>query len=64
MTHTRKMPAHTEQPEALKKALEKARDEKARMVAKQTVDALTARIKKPLKVKHNVGRTKSSTSVY
>ncbi len=38
----RKLPAHAEQPEALKKALERARDEKARMLAKETVDSLTA----------------------
>ncbi len=49
--YTRKMPAHTEQPEALKKALEKAWDEKARMVARQAVDALTAANKKAFKGK-------------
>jgi hypothetical protein len=48
----RKMQAHTEQPEALKKALESARHEKDRNVAKQTVDALTAINKKAFKVKH------------
>jgi hypothetical protein len=48
----RKMQAQTEQPEALKKALESARHEKDRNVAKQTVDALTAINKKAFKVKH------------
>ena len=48
----RKMQVHTEQPEALKKALESARHEKDRNVAKQTVDALTATNKKAFKVKH------------
>jgi hypothetical protein len=64
MPHAKKMTAHIEEPEALKKALEKARDERSRMVAKQTVDALTARIKKPLKVKHVGRRTKGAPSVY
>ena len=63
MPYNRKMPAHTEQPEALKKALESARDEKARKVAKQTVDALTAVNKKAFKVKH-VRRTQGASSVY
>ncbi len=64
MTHAKKMAAHTEEPEAMKKALEKARDERARMVAKQTVEALTARVKKPVKVKHVGGRTKGTPSLY
>ena len=64
MPHAKKMTAHVEDSEALKKALEKARDERARMVAKQTVEALTARIKKPLKVKHVGGRTKSASALY
>ncbi len=58
MPYARKMQAHTEQPEALKKALESARTEKARKVAEQTVDALTAINKKVFKVKH-VRRTQS-----
>ncbi len=63
MPYKRKMQPHTEQPEALKKALESARDEKARNVAKQTVDALTAVNKKAFKVKH-VRRTQGASSVY
>ena len=59
----RKLPAHAEQPEALKKALERARDEKARMLAKQTVVSLTAANKKAFKVKH-VGRTHRATPIY
>ena len=50
--YARKMPAHVEQPEALKKALEKARDEKARISAHRTVEALTAINKKAFKVNH------------
>ncbi len=46
-----KLAKHTEPPEALKKALEKARDERAREVAKETTDALTALQKKAMKVK-------------
>ncbi len=55
--YARKMPAHVEQPEALKKALEKARDEKARLSAHRTVEALTAINKKVFKVNHHVRRT-------
>jgi hypothetical protein len=62
-TPTRKLPAQAEPPEALKKALERARDEKARMLAKQTVDSLTAANKKAFKVKH-VGRAHRATTVY
>jgi hypothetical protein len=47
-----KLPAQVAQPEALKKALEKARDERARIVAARTVDALIATNKKAFKVKH------------
>ncbi len=50
--HTRKMQTHVEDPEALKKALERARNEKARLVAQRTIDALTAVNKKSFKVKH------------
>jgi hypothetical protein len=64
MTHAKKIAAHVEEPEALKKALEKARSERARAMARQTVEALTARQKKPLKINHVGGRTKGSTSVY
>ncbi len=49
----RKLPPPVEQPEALKKALEKANDERGRKVAKQTVDSLTALNKKAFKVKHH-----------
>jgi hypothetical protein len=63
MPHVRKLQAHTEQPEALKKALESARNEKARKVAHQTVDALTAVNKKAFKVKH-VRRSQGASSVY
>jgi hypothetical protein len=45
------MPPRTEQPEALKKALEKARTIREVNIAKQTVDALTAINKKSFKVK-------------
>ena len=41
-----KLPKHAEPPEALKKALEKARDERSRKVARETTDALTALHKK------------------
>ena len=64
MTHAKKIAPQVEEPEALKKAMEKARSERARMVAKQTVEALTARVKKPLKVKHVGGWTKGTPSVY
>ena len=50
--YARKMAAHVEEPEALKKALEKARDEKARISARRTVEALTAINKKAFKVNH------------
>ena len=50
--HTRKMQTHVEDPEALKKALERARDEKARLFAHRPVEALTAVNKKAFKVKH------------
>ncbi len=50
--HTRKMQTHVEDPEALKKALERARNEKARIIAHRTIDALTAVNKKSFKVKH------------
>ncbi len=50
--YNRKMQAQVEQPEALKKALERARDEKARLFAHRTVEALTAGNKKAFKVKH------------
>ncbi len=59
----RKLQVHTEQPEALKKALESARHEKDRKVAKETVDALTAINKKAFKVNHG-RRTKSASSLY
>ncbi len=59
----RKLPLHAEQPEALRKALEKARDEKARMLAKETVDPLTAENKKAFKKDH-VGRTRRQAPVY
>ncbi len=48
----KQMPPQTEQPEALKKALEKARTIREVNLAKQTVDALTAINKKAFKVKH------------
>ena len=47
-----KLPVQVAQPEALKKALERARDERARVIAVKTVDALIATNKKPFKVKH------------
>ena len=46
------MPPRTEQPEALKKALEKARTIREVNIAKQTVDALTAIKKKVFKIRH------------
>ena len=52
-----------EKPESVKKAPESARHEKDRIVAKQTVDALTAINKKAFKVKHG-GRTKSASALY
>ena len=52
-----KLATQVEPPEALKKALEKARDERARKVAKETVDGLTALNKKAMKVKPHGGRT-------
>ena len=64
MTHAKKIAPQVEEPEALKKAMEKARSERARMVAKETVDALTARQKKSFKVNHVVGRAKSSKAIY
>jgi hypothetical protein len=64
MTHVKKIAPKVEEPEALKKALENARSERARMVAKQTVDALAARQKKSFKINHVVGRAKSSKAVY
>jgi acyl-CoA thioesterase len=64
MTHAKKIAPKVEEPEALKKALENARSERARAMAKQTVEALTARQKKPFKINHVVGRTKSASSVY
>ncbi len=51
-TKKKQMPPQVEQPEALKKALEKARSIREVNVAKQTVDALTAIKKKAFKVKH------------
>jgi hypothetical protein len=54
-----KTQVHVEQPEALRKALESARHEKDRNVAKQTVDALTAINKKAFKVNHG-RRTKGA----
>ncbi len=52
-TEKPKMPKQTEHPESLRKALERARDERARMQAIQTAGALAAGVKKSVKkVKH------------
>jgi hypothetical protein len=60
MPHANKKPAKQPAP---KKAPEGVRHEKDRIVAKDTMDALTAINKKPFKVNHG-RRTKSEKVVY